>query len=347
MDTPIENIITEFFKANPEAIGVFLIDFDGNPLYSYYYLDKNSENPFIQGIIEFDLKKNEKLFAFNSILTILLLKKGKFEAETKELEIIYIVTEYSKMLFKLISENIVLLVIYSSEMKAGLDHFGVYRLADKIKNNLPSLDKNISKRNEENSINLMEKLDQLEQSLLHSIGQEQEQQLDFNKTVENLEAKIFVMYPLSDFNSLQINDILNKLSENNPSLEIHYFHKDKQNITDSLIYFLENIEWCDVFFWIHTKNSKLIEYKIAHALRKKILVISNSIYDLPSYIRIKCLIDTNLITDELENPSKDSLNSAIYQEILSGLKNLILEYNENEQSLEKKNKANQTNNTTK
>jgi hypothetical protein len=308
----IQELFKDFFGSNLEAIGLFLFDPDGTMIECSYIADPASSNAVIRGIADFDLERNEGLFAFNSALTLLLLDKNSriFEPSASALEQVYMQTKETKILFTACGPEATLLVIYTAAMKSGLDLMEAKRLAQKLA-------KFIDARPKRNRLH--EKVEEFERSLLTGISGPKPPPPE-----DLLSAKVFAMYPLPEFEAIQIDPILKQLIANNSGLKVHYYHQYATNPAgssgyasppDTLSYFLEQLEWCEVFVWIHTRSSKPIEYKLAQALNKRILILSTAIGELPSYARIKCVVGWK----------PGSALASVYDEIVSGLKNLIVE----------------------
>lgn len=308
-----EDLFAEFLAVTEEAIGVFLVSNEGLPLSFKYRFD--SEHPIVQALGDFDLSKNENLYAFTSTLTLLFLEKCSNMLDSSNLEQIHITTEKSNIIFMKCGSSMFLIVIFDSNFR-GLNLIDINRLADKIIRVYGDDSDYIM--DSESSKTLKEKLVQLEQNLRTSIHKDSN--IAFTPAHKSqLNAKIFVMYPFSDFNSLGIAPIIEKISKEHPSLDFHYFHSSSYNSNNPLDFFLDNLEWCDVFLWIHTEKSRPIEYKLAQSLKKKILILSTSLATLPNYAKIKCCINWS------NNTTHD------YGEIINGLRNVILESdNENQ-----------------
>lgn len=303
-ETEFDRIMESFIASIPETIGAFLIDIDGNMICSAWDNNPYSTNPIVRGLADFDLQKNESLFAFNIALTMLLLEKNTRRDTSSRLNSLYIETKKSKIFSYMCGSSAIFVAIFNSDTKLGLTILNIHQSIKKLEALIPDIPKK----------NITEKLDQLELNLRKSFEAIQRS----SPVQPMLQGKIFVVYPPAEFERLSIQLIMNQLINDNPGLEIHYYHdKKKKNHedthSDSLSYFLDNLEWCDIFIWIHTKTSRPIEYKIAQALRKNVLIVSTAIENLPKYATIKCAIDW-----------KQDLTT-LCKEIEAGLKNLVSE----------------------
>ncbi|MFX1534284.1 MAG: TIR domain-containing protein, partial [Promethearchaeota archaeon] len=98
--------------------------------------------------------------------------------------------------------------------------------------------------------------------------------------------RIFFSYSMKDSQRFKIKEIAEYL-ENKPSnIQIMYFEKSKTTGEDILDYMQRGVEWCNLFIWFHSEDSKESsavqkEYKMAEYLGKKIITITEDFNTLP------------------------------------------------------------------
>ncbi|MFX0066046.1 MAG: TIR domain-containing protein [Candidatus Hermodarchaeota archaeon] len=110
--------------------------------------------------------------------------------------------------------------------------------------------------------------------------------------------RIFFSYSMKDSQRFKIKEIAEYL-ENKPSnIQIIYFEKSKTTGEDILDYMERGVEWCNLFIWFHSEDSKESsavqkEYKMAEYLGKKIITITEDFNTLPLTARVTWALQFN------------------------------------------------------
>ncbi len=110
--------------------------------------------------------------------------------------------------------------------------------------------------------------------------------------------RIFFSYSMKDSQRFKIKEIAEYL-ENKPSnIQIMYFEKSKTTGEDILDYMQRGVEWCNLFIWFHSEDSKESsavqkEYKMAEYLGKKIITITEDFNTLPLTARVTWALQFN------------------------------------------------------
>ncbi|MHA1819199.1 MAG: TIR domain-containing protein [Promethearchaeota archaeon] len=301
----IEEILNKLLSSVPELVNLFMINLNGNILYSY--LDKNHEFPikeFIFTIITHIYSQSKTIKLIKGTQAV---EKGHIE-NNEEFQFLYN-CENGYLFVKSINPSIFLILRTLRNTRLGIVFLDSARTRDKI---LKLFEKYQVSEEFLNSINIGAKLDidNVAAAVPHKISDEGQignkririkkirPKKDIKESLDKLESKvkktqnIFFSYAKADSKRFKIKELATGLEALNSKNRVRYFERDIKPGQEMMEYMEEGVKWCDFFIYFYSDNSKNSiavdnEYKMATFLGKRIIPITMNYNILPLSARIR------------------------------------------------------------
>ncbi|MFX1250570.1 MAG: TIR domain-containing protein [Promethearchaeota archaeon] len=214
---------------------------------------------------------NEDSFVLSSATSLLSIRKLLKTVNWADIDLFHVTSPNGSIIMRQIDSERVLVGGTSIDAKLGLVFLDFRRASEK----LAKIPYTMPTR----KVSLEDRLQQLEDEFRENY-------------------RIFFSYSMKDSQRFKIKEIAEYLEKQPSNIEIMYFEKSKTTGEDILDYMERGVEWCNLFIWFHSEDSKESsavqkEYKMAEYLGKKIITITEDFNTLPLTARVTWALQFN------------------------------------------------------